>query len=340
MTLPELARLLAACSDEEAAALLTRAIEELRVDALGRLMDAMPPTRVLDYAPHRIELLVSSSEIELRLLSAEKEPFTVEWIERSIRPGDVFYDIGANVGAYSLIAAKATGNGARVYAFEPAPPSFSDLSRNIVLNGCAESVTALPIALWSDDRVLSLASLPTAGAAQHAVSTDADAGAVAMLGISLDDLVERFGLPVPTHAKIDTDGHELEVLRGAERTLARPEWRSLLVEVDRDDTRRNREIETWLRRSGFDLVRRHGRQRSPNFPRPEGRPDVYWTFERTAPRRAPSRARGRSASSALRSAQRRAVTVTLALVAWLFLLLVLLPEELGDRPYDVFGLKF
>src|SRR5207248_1639628 len=98
-------------------------------------------------------------------------PFTVEWIESSIRPGDVFYDIGANVGAYSLIAAKATANGARVFAFEPSARSFHDLSSNVLLNGCAESVVALPLALGSDNGPLFLTPGPTpVGAAQHRVS--------------------------------------------------------------------------------------------------------------------------------------------------------------------------
>jgi FkbM family methyltransferase len=294
-------------------------------------------------------LLVSSTEIGQRLISVEKEPFTVEWIERSITAGDIFYDIGANVGAYSLIAAKATGNGARIFAFEPQASSFHDLCQNVLLNDCAESVACLPLALWSDNGPLSLApSLPVAGAAQHRISrrfADDEHGTVTILGVRLDDLIERFGLPAPTHAKIDTDGSELDVLRGAERTLARPEWRSILAELDRGETRRNGEIKRLLADSGFDAGRQHERLPSPNYPHPEGRPDVYWTFTRL-PTRAiraghpqPLRS-SRPRSTALRAAQRRAVTATLAVITFLFLLLVLLPEELGDRPYDVLGLKF
>ena len=95
----------------------------------------------------------------------------MEWIEHAIAAGDVFYDIGANVGAYSLIAAKATGNRARIFAFEPPRSSFHDLSRNVLLNDCSESVVCLPLALWSGNRPLSLtSSLPVAGAARHRIS--------------------------------------------------------------------------------------------------------------------------------------------------------------------------
>ena len=101
-----------------------------------------------------------------------------------------------------------------------------------------------------------------------------------MIGVRLDDLVESFGLPVPTHAKIDTDGYELEVLRGAERTLTRSEWKTVIVEFERGETRRNREIKKVLARAGFDAGREHLRLASANFPGPDGRPDVYWTFEK------------------------------------------------------------
>jgi FkbM family methyltransferase len=332
-------------SGEEAACLLLGLVEQIRVDAVGRLMEKLPPVCDLDYAPHRIQLLVSSSEIGIRSISVEKEPFTVEWIESEIGPGDVFYDIGANVGAYSLIAAKATGNAARVFAFEPSASSFHDLSRNVLLNECAESVIPLPFAIWSETGPISFtASSPAAGASHHRAADALPSGepdTVAVFGVRLDDLVERFGLAAPTHAKIDTDGYELEVLRGAERTLARPELRSLIVELDREDTSRSREIKELLVDAGFDAGRRHERLATPHFPQPEGRPDVYWTFMRDParrprpPRRRPSRAVRRLAP--LRTAQARAVSATLAVVMFLLLVLAALPEALGDRPYNVFG---
>lgn len=347
--LQQFAERLSRSSDEDAAELFARLVEQMRVQAVAMLMEKLPPTHDLDYAPHPIQLLVSSTEIALRSISVEKEPFTVEWIERSIRPGDVFYDIGANVGAYSLIAAKATANGARIFAFEPSVASFHDLVRNVLLNGCAESVVPLPFALWSDDQALSMEQTsPLPGAARHRIRRQLTPGkpsATTVLGVRLDDLVERFGLPTPTHAKIDTDGYELDVLAGAERTLTRPEWRSIIIELDREETNRNRQIKKLLAQSGFDTGREHKRLPSPSFPNPEGRPDVYWTFTRSLARATRARRRwlprsSRSRTTRIQTAQRRAVATTLTVVVCLFLLLVFLPEELGDRPYDVFGLKF
>jgi FkbM family methyltransferase len=357
--LQAIAARLAEASSAETAQVLAGLIERLSVESVGAVMEKLPPSRQMDYARHPIRLVVSSTEINVRLTSAEKEPFTVEWIERSLEPGQVFYDIGANVGAYALIAAKTTANRARVFAFEPSPASFLDLSRNVALNDCGESVVPLPLALWSRTELLTLVAGTTVagtpsrpaipGAAQHeihAATSSDDEESATIIGVPLDDLVGRFGLPVPTHAKIDTDGYELEVLLGAERTLVRKEWKSLTIELDREETSRNDEIRKLLAEAGFETQRRYARRPTPAFPDPESRPDVYWTFSRDAagrriaPRvgRAPTRRRRRP--TAVQDAQRRAVTVTVALISFLFLLLVLLPEELGDRPYDVFGLRF
>jgi FkbM family methyltransferase len=269
--------------DERGAELLAKLVEQMQLKAAGVLVDHLTPVRQLDYARHRIELLVSSPAIGRRLASVEKEPFTVDWIEQSIKPGDVFYDVGANVGPYSLIAAKATGNGARVFAFEPSAPSFNDLSRNVLINDCAESIVPLPLALWSESRLLSFTyhSL-VPGASTHRVSSNLRLQrplTETIIGIRLDDLVERFGLHVPTHAKIDVDGYELEVLRGATRTLTRPEWRSIIVELDREETDRNRAIKALLADAGFDSGDRQERTPSRRYPDPEER-DVYWIFRR------------------------------------------------------------
>jgi len=274
-------------SSADAAELVASLIAQMPVEATGVLMEKLPPVAELDYSGHPIQLCVSSSEIGVRLLSVEKEPFTVDWIERSVKPGDVFYDIGANVGAYSLIAAKAIV-GARIFAFEPWPASFHDLSGNVLLND-AERIVALPLALWSRTCLLSLrSSVAVAGAARHEISERVaeEAGTVTVLGVCLDDLVERWGFPAPTHAKIDTDGSELEALRGGERTLLRPEWQTILVELDRHETRRNRDVRKLLAAAGFDDGYEHERLPSLHFPQPKGGPDVYWTFRRRPTRTA------------------------------------------------------
>jgi FkbM family methyltransferase len=268
-------------SDDDGAELIGQLAARLHVKSTAQLVESLTPTRELDYSRHPIRLVISSPAIGKRLDSVAKEPFTVDWIE-TIEPGDVFYDIGANVGPYSLIAAKATGGRAGVFAFEPSPASFAALARNVEINECSGCVTPLPLALWSQTALVPVSwRSGDAGRARHRLDTETESAAM-VVGIRLDDFVEKLGGPVPTHAKIDVDGYEADVLLGAERTLARPEWRSIMVELDRKESQRNQEIRNLLATTGFGSGVRIERTPTRRYPHPEQRPDVYWNFTRGA----------------------------------------------------------
>ncbi|MEZ5597201.1 MAG: FkbM family methyltransferase [Pseudomonadales bacterium] len=167
-----------------------------------------------------------------------KEPDTVAWI-RQFKPGEVFVDIGANVGMYTIMAAK--GQGVRVFAFEPESQNYALLNRNIVYNGLHEQCVAYPLALSNEARVdrlyLSAFSL---GGSCHTFGASLDfhlkerkqsfvQGCVAM---PLDDLVAQGVLPQPDHVKIDVDGLEHLVMQGAASVLRSPGLKSLLVELN------------------------------------------------------------------------------------------------------------
>jgi FkbM family methyltransferase len=194
----------------------------------------------LDFAEATIHMRVTSKPERLRLRACAKEPWTVNWLLHTVRAGEVLYDIGANVGAYSLVAAKKTGGGARVYAFEPSYPNLVALCSNIVLNDLAAQITALPIAL-SDRNGLDTFMLNNMapGTARHVLASTGDTGdpdeptvyPQPVLTYRLDDLIDLCRLPTPNHIKLDVDGGELALLRGASRTLRSPELRSLLMEV-------------------------------------------------------------------------------------------------------------
>jgi hypothetical protein len=95
-----------------------------------------------------------------------------------------------------------------------------------------------------------------------------------VLAYALDDLIETFGLPAPTLVKIDVDGAEADVLAGAARTLARPELRSLVLEVDDATTDA---VQSILTAHGFELTAR--------FDEREGKPLPgiwYGVFDRSA----------------------------------------------------------
>lgn len=212
--------------------------------------------RPMDYRPATIWLRVSSpTELRLRLRSCEKEPETVAWIEDSLQGGSVLYDVGANVGAYSLVAAKAVPE-ARVYAFEPGLRTYQSLVENIEINGESGRITPLQVALSDHTGIASFEYASSdAGEARHpgVLTGEGPRGPVqAVLGYRLDDLIATFGLPHPTHVKIDVDGAEVHVLRGAVGVLRSPSVRQLLVET-RPEGETGREVTTLLGELGFHL---------------------------------------------------------------------------------------
>lgn len=220
----------------------------------------------MDYAPHDIYLHVDSlTELQTRLHSCAKEPDTVEWIE-SMKPGDTFYDIGANVGAYTLIAAKAFGGRVKVLAFEPAFLNFTQLCRNVALNQCQDSVTPLSIALSDKTSLDSFnyhdlipgGSLHTLG---EAIDYKGDRFEPVLkqsvLSFKTDYLITQFDLPRPTHIKIDVDGIEFAVLKGADQTLSDSTLRSIVVELEAGEG--EQQITDYLVQKGFRLDARHGR---------------------------------------------------------------------------------
>ena len=214
-----------------------RILNHIPAESFIELYAANKPRR-LDYEHADIFLRVTSKTETFRIKACAKEPFTIDWIHSRIWAGDVLYDIGANVGAYSFVAARKPGGGARVYSFEASYANVASLSANIALNGLAGVVTPMPVAL-SDRTGMDVFNLRDMepGGARHALGGNLapedgpTVFAQPVMVFRLDDLVERFRLPPPNHVKLDVDGGELAVLNGASRTLASPELRSVLVEV-------------------------------------------------------------------------------------------------------------
>ena len=167
-----------------------------------------------------------------------KEPDTIAWIA-GFEPDDVLVDIGANVGMYSIWAAKTRG--VRVFAFEPESQNFALLNKNIVLNRLSDYVVAYCAAL-SDESAFSRLYLSEfkAGGSCHTFGEKLDHRlekreaplSQGCFSTTLDSLVEQGVVPVPTHIKVDVDGIEHKVINGSRKVLADPRLKSVLVEIN------------------------------------------------------------------------------------------------------------
>jgi len=188
----------------------------------------------LDYPHHDIWLrATSATERKWRVHACAKEPWTVRWLEERVGRGDVLYDIGANVGAFSLIA--ATARSASVVAFEPGYATFARLCENIQLNGCSETIVPVPLPL-SDAAGLTAFTYRSLepGQSRHVLGDALDGTPYKqpMCAITLDDAVAHFRLPLPNHLKIDVDGAERRVLAGAAAVLRGAQLRTILIESE------------------------------------------------------------------------------------------------------------
>jgi len=152
-----------------------------------------------------------------------KEEGTVRWLQSELRPGDVFYDVGANIGLYTVLAGSLVGPTGRVYAFEPHVANAAHLLRNVAANNLNERVTVITAALnnsvgWLDFNYTS--ALPGSSGSQLG-HTRAESGETFVpkctelkWATTIDRLLADRSIQFPDVIKIDVDGNELAVLKG------------------------------------------------------------------------------------------------------------------------------
>jgi FkbM family methyltransferase len=164
-----------------------------------------------------------------------KEPVTIKWIE-AMEPDSILFDVGANMGGYSVWANKRRG--AQVYAFEPESGNYALLCRNFVINDVKGA--AYCVALTNEAKLGQLfTSSNEVGGSCHsfdqAIGFDLkprDGVPQGSVGLTMDELVTRLGLPYPNYVKIDVDGLEHNVIAGALKILTNPALKGLIVEVN------------------------------------------------------------------------------------------------------------
>lgn len=196
------------------------------------------PIANLDYRGVQMRYALQSQMALFRVSSFEsKEPETVKWIT-GFKPDDVFVDIGANMGLYTIFASVFAR--AQVFSFEPEAQNYALLNRNIQINNVGDRVVAWCVALSNSQKFdrLYLSQTQVAGSG-HEFGAEVTPElkptkalyAQGCMSVALDSLVADGTVPQPQHVKIDVDGFEHLVVAGALKTFASPELHSVLIEI-------------------------------------------------------------------------------------------------------------
>lgn len=163
---------------------------------------------------------------------------------RTVRPADVVYDVGANVGFYTLLASTLVGSEGRVYSFEPLPRNLALLKRHVQLNQL-KNVEIFDGAV-SDKTGTAQFSTGEIPEMTHLSPT----GDIQVRTYQLDDLVSTGRLPPPRVMKVDVEGAEADVLSGARDLLQRHKPVVLLATHGAEV---HRKCCDFLRKLGYDL---------------------------------------------------------------------------------------
>jgi FkbM family methyltransferase len=141
-------------------------------------------------------------------------------LENYIKPGACCFDIGANIGFYSLHMAKAVGSSGKVFAFEPDPANLVQLDRNIALNGQENIVTTYPLGLSSETTTKLFSRTMDSNSGWGRIGEwDGSPEQLQIETITLDEFVSTNNIQKIDFLKCDIEGHEFEFIKGADRTL-------------------------------------------------------------------------------------------------------------------------
>jgi FkbM family methyltransferase len=152
-------------------------------------------------------------------IHGEAEIAIQKTLAERVRPGTVFYDLGANIGLFTLLAARLVGSSGKVFSFEPDVQAAARLRRNIGHNGF-ENVSVVEAGVWSSSGNLNFVasdpSSPDHGLGQFTGRESTVVGTPTRC-VSLDDFIQN--APPPDAIKCDVEGAEVEVFRGAKKLL-------------------------------------------------------------------------------------------------------------------------
>ncbi len=198
-----------------------------------------------------------------------KEPETINWINSfnyNEKKEIIFWDIGSNVGNYSIYAAQKFNN-IKIISFEPSHSNLPILSRNISINNLSDKISIIQLPLADKENEMNLMqeiSFSEGGSfnsfKENYISGNKNPkfiNSYKILGTSIDYLIEKKILEIPNYIKIDVDGIEHLIIKGAEKNLSNNKIKGLLIEIY-TDSKQSDFIFKVLRNNGFKLLDKVG----------------------------------------------------------------------------------
>lgn len=167
--------------------------------------------------------LSTTSELSSHIYCGAFEWAEREWLLSELKAGDVFYDIGANIGYFTIIAAERCGSAGKVIAFEPVQSTFDLLTENIKLNPSLHNVQLMNLAVSDQEGEVNIYVPDKGKDAWNSIAVKPDTGEYkteVIRTIVPDQLFADKSLPAPSIIKLDVEGWELHALKGMKKILS------------------------------------------------------------------------------------------------------------------------
>ena len=213
----------------------------------------------------KIIFFIPSEVIEWRINTYfTKEPETLDWIDNFDNSKKfTFWDIGANIGLYSIYAALKHGN-CDVVSFEPSTSNLRTLSRNISINNLENRIKIFtnPLSNKTDEFSEMRETQFIEGGALNSFGENYNFEGkefkslmtYQLMGKSINSILDNKILEVPSYIKIDVDGIEHLILKGAEKYLNHNNLLSLSIEINEDFTKQFQEVLKIMKDSNFKVL--------------------------------------------------------------------------------------
>ena len=215
-----------------------------------------------------INFYIPNELIEWRVnTSLQKEPETIDWINKfSTEKKIIFWDIGANIGIYSIYASIKHKN-IEIISFEPSTSNLRTLSRNISINNLNHKIKIVPLPLSSKKNFFNIIKENEfiEGGALNVFAENFDQKGKIInykthdyvtLGTNINFFLEEKILEIPNYIKIDVDGIEHLVLEGGDLFLSNKNIKSILVEINEDFESQFNNIQKIMRENNFKFLKK------------------------------------------------------------------------------------